>query len=50
MYINALELERLIMILIENRRVLGLKVALKGGFLLLLAWILGDENDDRRAI
>jgi len=36
--------------LIENRRVLGLEVALKGGFLLLLAWILGDENDDRRAI
>ena len=34
----------------ENRRVLGLKSALKSGFLLLLAWVLGDENDDRRAI
>ena len=34
----------------EKRRVLGLKAALKSGFLLLLAWILGDENDDRRAI
>jgi hypothetical protein len=34
----------------ENRRVLGLKAGLKGGFLMLLAWILGDENDDRRAI
>ena len=29
---------------------MGLKAALKSGFLLLLAWILGDENDDRRAI
>jgi len=37
-------------LLIENRRVLGLKSALKSGFLLLLAWIWGDENDDRRAI